>query len=229
RALAKIRANEVLDFFRDRLDEAEEGDRLAIIDALSLPPTFENGGQALLEKFMDKASGLLRLAAALSTSRASSSSAQSAQQADRVLRDFAQNGTSYERRRALAALLLDTKQNQEILIKATESSDNSVKVLALSRLAQVSRDPQPQLDALLKMAKDNSEIGLSARMALGARGDQRVYPLLVQQSQSTSPSHRRLAAIALLKLKTFAPLGPLIVDADPQVRRQVACRIRQGS
>lgn len=205
----------------DRFETADEALRLAIVDAWAAPALYEEGGRAQLTRLLTHERGFDALVAASVLAREENETLRN-RGINRLLY-FTKEGTTEERRMAVRLLPGGPKGTVMRLLELTKSEDREVAVIAWARLLGNDEHRDEAQSMLLKWARENSSVGIQARSALAATGDERVLPFMLSQMKSKHPESRRVAGAALVRLGAFTELAPLLADEEPDVRRVVAC------
>jgi hypothetical protein len=207
----------------DRYANASEEVKLSIVDAWGSSALYDLRGKEQLKRIVTHEDGYPALYAARILASDPDETTKN-QGMTRLIR-FADAGTSGERRQALRALPGYEEATMRVLLSATKSEDPEVSLIAWARLIQ-----SPQLRAqaqkhLSKIAESTDPLAFQARAALSASGDREILPLLQRQLENQDPVTRRLAGRALLRLRAWDDVAPLLADEEASVRRTIACEI----
>lgn len=205
---------------KDRWDRADEPLRLAIVDAWSQPRSLAAGGKTQLVRLAEAEQGLPALQAAHVLLR----EADTAELAAQKLLATAREGSTLERRMAVRLLPVRHPDAREVLEDAADAADPDVRVLANARLLQLDGDDAAR-SRLREMARGKGSAALQARAALAAHGDDAVVPLLQAQLTDARSSHRKMAALSLLRLERFGDAAPVLADESPSTRTELACQL----
>jgi len=214
---------------KDLFVQAEEDERLSIIGAWTSQRSIEAGGHAELVRVSDLETGTPQLAAAAVLMRLSGPDADNA--AGVILRAIG-TGTTRERVFAISAATLASASVREAIVKAESDPDEDVALAALGRGLEMApaegEGAKPKERAAIKeklmtLAKGKTWKAYLARMSLARAGAREVLPLLVADAQSQNEQARKTAGLSLIALGEHGRAAMLMVDADPRVRRSVAC------
>lgn len=222
RALGRIGSERAVVALKDRWERADETLRLAIVDAWGQPQAQEHGGKAQLVRLVETGEGLPALQAAAILLGAKDEVREGASQ---KLFAAARDGALDERRRALSLLPRNAPETLELLRQASDDPDPEVQVIALARRLDVSSETEAARNALRKLARGRGSAALQARAALAAAGDGTVKELLLEQLRDERASHRKLAALGLLRLGQTNDAAPILADENPSTRTEVACQL----
>jgi len=220
RALGRVGTERVVLALKDRWDRADEPLRLAIVDAWSQPRSLAAGGKTQLVRLAEAEQGLPALQAAHVLLR----EADTAELAAQKLLATAREGSTLERRMAVRLLPVRHPDAREVLEDAADAADPDVRVLANARLLQLDGDDAAR-SRLREMARGKGSAALQARAALAAHGDDAVVPLLQAQLTDARSSHRKMAALSLLRLERFGDAAPVLADESPSTRTELACQL----
>lgn len=220
RALGRIGTELVVLALKDRWHRADEPIRLAIVDAWSQPAALRDGGKAELVRLVENESGLPALQAAHALI---GSDGEAVPVATNRLLHAARHGSTEERRMALRLLPARAPETIAELKEAAGAADPEVAVLAQARLLDFPAERPSATKGLRKLAATRGLPALQARAALAAAGDSSVSPLLVEQLSEARASHRKMAALGLLRLSRFNEAAGVLADRSPSVRSEVAC------
>lgn len=222
RALGRQGTERVVLALKDRWHRADELLRLAIVDAWSQPASLSAGGKAQLLRLVESESGLPALQAARTLLQ---SDAEVRELAARKLLAAAREGSTGERRMALRLLPPRHPETLAVLQGAAGDADPDVRVLANARLLEFPAERRGARKQLHEMARGQGSAALQARAALAADGDASIVPLLQKQLQDERASHRKLAAMGLLRLQRYDDAAPILADESPSTRTELACQL----
>lgn len=206
----------------DRFSSGDEQLRLAILDAWAMPRSLAAGGERELLRAMETLSGLPKVAAAVALLRVSK---RHRPQALSMLEVAAREGSEEERKLALRSLPAGEREAVAVWLEAAKADDPDVRLVALVRLATVSKHRARAQRELAELAARTDAHAVEARTALAELGDSRVLPELLTQLRSPSGRRRQLAALGLLRLERYGLAARALADDDPNVRVTVACSL----
>jgi hypothetical protein len=206
---------------RDRFERADPTSRLAIVDAWSLPASFDAGGERELRRVLERAQDTASVAAA----RALLARGRSDAAVLGVLEQAIRNGSDSDRRLAIAAAPVGDPRLVEALVAASKDADRAIGALAHERLASLPKHRELAFGELRALAKQRTEAGEEARAALARLGDRSVVPELVTDVAKAEPWRRTAAALELYDLGAPAAAARALADPDPGVRTTVACGV----
>jgi HEAT repeat protein len=222
RAVGAVGGDRAVLALRDHWARADEPTRITIVDAWSMPATFNNGGEHELVTVAETKSGPVAISAADALARIHGASQATGVA---VLIRAVKEGTEAERRLAIQLVPLDDADARGAVESATKDTDKEVRVMALARLAGDPKAKKTALDGLRDLAKSDDDIGLQARAALAAAGDRGVKKQLVGLLVAEKARTRTVAAKGLLDLGEYPSAATALADDDPQVRTAVACAV----
>jgi hypothetical protein len=206
---------------KDRYARADEGGRLTLIEAWSMPAAYESGGDRELRIVAESGEGLLAIAAADALLRSGDADGSLVG----LLVTAIDHGTEDERRLAVRLAPTSDPRVLAALDRARNDSNPEVRVIVLARLLSVKARTAEASKALREMAARKDGTADEARAALAAFGDRSVVSSLVEQSQKGEPWQRGRSAVALYRLGETVPAAKALADADPGVRISVSCGI----
>jgi HEAT repeat protein len=221
RALGRLGGERTVLALKDRWERADEELRLAIVDAWAQPKSWKSGGRTQLLTLVEGGSGAPALSAAAALLRTSDPARESALQ---KLLSGARDGSTEERRLALRLLPPGLPGAREALRTAGADPDPEVRVLANARLLDIESTRAEAQKTLRHMAQGRGSAALQARAALAAFGDSSVAPKLREELAEERSSHRKVAALGLLRLGRPAEAAVIFADESPAVRTEVACQ-----
>lgn len=220
RALGRLGGERTALALKDRWERADEALRLAIVDAWAQPKTFNVGGRTQLLRLVEQDDGVPALSAAAALLRSNDSAREGAL---RKLLQATRDGSTEERRLAVRLLPASTEEALDALRKASDDRDPEVRVLANARLLDTPSERIGAQKVLREMAQGRGSPALQARAALAAFGDTSVAPRLREQLDDERSSHRKVAALGLLRLDRPGDAAIIFADESPSVRTEVAC------
>jgi len=219
RAVGKLGGTQAARGLSDLWERADEDVRLTIVEAWSMPRSFQSGGREALLRAAESGQGVTAVAAAgalLRTDRLLAGAMTTL-----LLRAVA-DGSSDEQMLALLLVPLEAR-SLSVLEAASRDPDPTVAISALARLAD-DRGQRPEaVRELARRAKGNGASADAARIALAEAGEPSVEPLLAQALASSDRERRRAAGAALIALGSFSRAATLLGDADADVRTRTAC------
>lgn len=221
--LSLIGGEGVANALSDRYTNASEEVKLSIVDAWGSSALYDVRGKEQLKRIVSHEEGYPALYAARIL--ADDTDETTKNQGMACLIRFAETGTSPERRQALRALPGYEEETTRILLSATESEDTEVALIAWARLLQSPKFRAQAQHHLSEIAESADPLAFQAQAALSAFGDREILPLLHRQLESQDPLTRRLAGRALLRLRAWDDVAPLLADEEASVRRTIACEI----
>jgi HEAT repeat protein len=222
-ALGRVGGAAVVLGLRDLWPRAAPLLRRRIIEAWSMPGSFDAGGERELVAVVETESSLPAVLAALSLHQKNAGPPGLATAA--LLRALA--GVDTERR--LFTLLGAPWSDPELraaIVSLVSSKDAATRVVALLRLSEHAEIDAASLAELRKLSLDPTlPVALVARAVLARAGDASVKPGLLRDLAAPRADHRTLAAVALISLKQWSAAAHALADDSPQVRRAVSCQL----
>ena len=205
----------------DLWEQADDDDRVTIVEAFGKRATFDAGGRAELLRIAEGGRGVPAVAAAGTLLRVLP---ESQPRAKALLARAITDGSGDEQRLALGMLPLDGT-TQKHFEDAAKDADASVRVAALERLLAVPAARKRALTALREEAKPDADGAEAARAALARAHDASVTPALVKSLSSPAWQERQGAGLALVSLGDYNHASTLLADEDANVRVAIACGI----
>jgi hypothetical protein len=222
-ALGRVGGSTVVLGLRDLWPRAEPPLRRRIIEAWSMPGSFEAGGERELVAVVETEASLPSVLAALALLQQKAGPAGLATAA--LLR--ALRGADTEAR--LFALLAAPWSEPELraaIVSLAASKDPASRVLALLRLTEHAAVDAAGLAELRKLSLEPTlPVALVARAILARAGDASVKPGLVRDLAAPRADQRTLAAAALISLEQWSAAAHALADDSPEVRRAVSCQL----
>lgn len=201
---------------------ADEGLRLAIVEAWASDGLREDGGRSALLRAAEADSGRGGLLAALALLGEPGEASDRA----RALVLEALRGASTERRSiALTRVPLSDAELLAAVVDASRGDDPSVAAVAAARLTE---RPELRGAALLRLralAAGDDGAARQARVALSHLADRSPRAPLERDLADPHPDRRRRAALALFRLGLAEQMASALADRDPRVRMGVACGV----
>jgi HEAT repeat protein len=223
-ALGAIGGANVTEALLDRFPRADTELKLAIVDAWSSPKLYPSGGKRQLQRLLMREEGLPSVVAASILARDSHTMVSTP--ALGRMTQFAETGTTDERRLALRLIPLSSDVATRALLKASKDAEDDIAVVASARLLSHASTRSEAEHRLKAWARDpESRVRFQARAALAAAGSESVLPWLTEQTQASEPPTREVAGTGLIRLGALANARPLLADEDVGVRRTIACAV----
>lgn len=227
--LGQIAGREVLQELKDRYENADETQRLALIEAYGSGLYLE-GGREQLMRIQAREQGLTRVSAASRLARDSEPEEQSP--AVSTLVRTIEAGSDDERRLALRTVPLHHGLATEALLEATEDENQEVALIAWARLLSHDATRTRAEAQLLRWAKDDNALSHQALAALSAAGDelgaetvQQTKERLEEMLRHPDPTTRIVSGRSLVRLGKLRAAAQLLADDEAEVRRRIACEI----
>ncbi len=218
--LGTLRAVRVL---RDRFALADETTQMSIAEAWALPNAMRAGGEAMLVWLAETGDGLPALSAAAGLVR---HAGKQRELGAAVLVRLMEQGALSERRVAIALVPLDSAPVVAALWQASAKDvDLGLRASALGRLMNAPAETARATKKLKLLLGGKNEAAFISEQALARAGDESVAPALAQHLAKDGVEHRRLAALALLDLKSYSEVATALADEHPRVRASVACEV----
>ena len=227
RAVGAVGGERAVLALKDLWARADDGARIAIVDAWTEPASFATGGARELVLAAESGAGLAAVSAsyALARSRGADAAVANARLQRNIL-----DGSDDEKRLALSVAPMNA-ETELAIAKAAKEASPELRVVALTRLAGIEARRTDALRALREIAKlkVNSESELraqaDARSALANAGDRSVLPTLVGQVRDRELATRSRAARGLLSLGDYGNAATALADDDANLRSEVACSV----
>jgi len=198
----------------------DEQEQLAVLDAWSESPSFEQGGERELGRALDR-SGLVGVSAASLLLRSRDTRAA----AIAVLARAIAEGSDDERRLAVMVAPLDEPSVKAALQKAAKAPSPEVTPIVLSRLTELPDQRATARAALEKMVEDKTDYGVEASYAAAPLGSARALARIQQELSHERASRRLRAALMLSRLGQKPRVAARLADDDPFVRASLACSL----
>jgi hypothetical protein len=225
--------------FRDLWTNADDALKEELAVAWGLSPVFEAGGRHALRSVLVERAGPGPLAAAGVVLRTRSADAELAATASAEVAGAIALGSRRDRLHAIAIAKTEGAMLDALRV-ASRDADIDVKVAALVRLLELTREPAERDAAkasLLELARAGASPGdvvplgrgARARQALAAVGEIRVQAWLERDLAEGGPEQRLSAVTSLALLGRLSRGAPLLGDADPSLRTRAACAMLVAS
>jgi len=222
RAVGSIGGPDAMLGLRDLWAGADPTEKLAIVEAWSMPATFSQGGADALVRVAESGDAMAAVAAAGALARIGKEGhAEGRAALARAVRE----GTTDERLVAIDLVPVDDDAGLSALDVASKSDDAAVRIAALARMVQVPARRTAALGQLEATAAGNDAAARQARLALASAGDPNAAPLLERDLGAGGPTSRARAATALFRLGKPDKMAPALADPDPTVRMSIACSV----
>lgn len=225
RALAAIGTERTIQALSDRWRSAHQDDRLEIVEAWALSPTFERGGRKMLERAA-LGRGLPSVAATLALLKHRTDAPPWAED---TLAQMIDSRPETEQLEAMGAADPNHGPTRQALLRARKGASAAVRVEALGVLLRHPKHAKMATTALRKTANGTNEAAFRARSLLAEAGDRTILPLLEKQLTSTRHQQRLSAALALMKLGLPERAAPILADVSQRARFAVACSLMTSS
>jgi hypothetical protein len=218
RALGAVANDEIVLALRDVYVRADEGLRQSIVDAWGQKEAAAAGGIRELVRVAEMERGAPSIEAGWVLLRFEVAEARPT--GTRALVRAIQGGLARDRVLAITDAPIDDPFVLDQVQKAARTAEPSVKIAALSRLAEsrATRD-----DALRTLALLEKEGSRDARYALARTGDQSALRGVAADLASPNPETRLAAGRLLLGAGASDRAADLLADRDPHVRMTFAC------
>lgn len=228
RLLGTVEGPESLSILLDRYASSTEREQLSVLEGIFGQASASKRAQDELFSIATSASGLVRLSAALLLLRVAETSpleSERRQTLHNIVTEFARSGAASEQVLALRSLPRGEPETRKLLLTATESTHEDVRLLALERLLSDQSEGRAAEKKLLTLAQSDSPVGRDARDLLGHRGHEQILPFVLRDATHRSAEVRLRAARTLLALDRWDHASLLLADRDPSVQRELACRV----
>lgn len=212
---------------KDIWAQADDAERMGIVDAWAEHSSFVSGGDRELAVAAESSGGLAPVSASLALARAGGPEAAPA---NARLRRYIADGSDDEKRLALSFAPLD-RENIAAIDEASKKASPELRAVALARLADEPSHHTAAILALRALAnqKVTSDADRRARdaavNALAQASDQSVRATLVKNLSDKDRWVRKRAAEGLTSLDDYSDAATVLGDDDASLRSDVACTI----
>jgi len=212
---------------KDIWAQADDSERIGIVDAWAERNSFVAGGERELAQAAESSGGLAPVSASLALARTFGSEAAPA---NARLRRYIAEGSDDEKRLAISSAPLD-EENARAIEEASQKASPELRAVALARLSLAAKYRSQAILGLRALAnqKITSDAERHARdaavRALARAGDPSVRATLVKDLNDPDPWTRKRAAEGLTDLDDYGDAATALGDDDASLRTDVACTI----
>jgi HEAT repeat protein len=227
RAAGAIGGERAVLALKDLWARADDSTRIALVDAWAEHASFVAGGARELAWAAESGAGLAAVSASYALARAGGADAAVA---NARLRREILDGSDDQKRLALSVAPMNS-ETEAAIAKAAKEASPELRVVALTRLAQIDGRRSDAIRALreianAKVSSDSEQRAQGeALSALAGAGDASIRATLVKAMRDKELGKRSRAARGLTRLGDYPNLATALADDDANLRSEIACSV----